>query len=1122
MQSDTLKNAYQQLNKEQQDAVDTIDGPVMVIAGPGTGKTQLLALRTARILEQDNTMLPGNILCLTFTDAASANMRERLIRYIGQDAYQVGIYTFNSFGSYIINSYPEFFYGWRETQVADELATYRILESILETLPGDHMLAGRGVDGSYHAIRQLNNFIQDAKRANYTPQELRALLAANEAAYKELSGSICGCWPPSIRGEKAVQQLMAIAKQIDDLAIEESGDTPLLRNMICESFMRAAAAAEQSDARDRTKPFTAWKKEWLEKDSEGAVIFKGSKHCAKLNEAITIYEQYQLCLQTQELIDFADQIMWVLDALEKKPELRMNLQERYQYIMIDEYQDTNRAQLQLARYLTDSPVHEGRPNILAVGDDDQAIYRFQGADLSNIGMFESLYTNPKIIMLKQNYRSCEDILDHSRTIRKQLALSLEQTRGFIKELSANVPASGKGAILTDFDHESQHYAWIAKTIQELIKNGTAGNEIAVLARTRQQLDLLVPYLRERRIAMDYERRENILDQPHITILVTLAKLVLALSEQRLDDANALLPEVLSHPMWGIEPKELWLLSRTAAKEKKQWLDIIFEIDGTKLKHTADFLLSVAMQAPVQTLEQSIDLLVGIEETAAADSDFDDTENGEVNTLSIRSPFKNYYFREELFDKNPESYLALLSNLATLRYHVRNYHAADKRVLTLKDFLEFINACQRAGILLRDRAPHKERLDAVRLMTAHKAKGLEFDNVFVIGLTDEVWGKKGGGNKRFSYPQNLYDIRPSENDDDDALRLLFVSMTRARQSLYLSSYTMSEDGTQHQLFAPLLALQIESIKPDIEVNSQSLVDQFEQRWFTRHVSAMNADKSALMADTLQGYTLSATHMNNFLNVTEGGPAYFFMQNLLHFPSGMNAHAMYGNAVHETLHYLHGLATRNEPTTPETAAIYFQERLALKPLQKVDFERFLTQGKLALKRYIQTAHNDFLSTQRSEVSFDNQGVVIGSARLKGTIDMLDFHELDKTIEVTDYKTGKSFSRWTVGAKSGEYDRIKLHKFHSQLLFYKLLIDESADWGKRGWQATVGHLRFVEPDQNGDIKTLSVTYEADEVARMKQLVTAVWQHIMDLNFPDCSTYEPTAEGITAFENDLIDGKI
>ena len=120
-----------QPNDAQQRAIDTTEGPVLVVAGPGTGKTQLLSLRALKILEHNPTILPSNILCLTFTDSAAANLRQRLIKIgMGQDAYQVAIHTFNSFGSWIMATYPEYFGHCREVATSDELTTYRIVEDI--------------------------------------------------------------------------------------------------------------------------------------------------------------------------------------------------------------------------------------------------------------------------------------------------------------------------------------------------------------------------------------------------------------------------------------------------------------------------------------------------------------------------------------------------------------------------------------------------------------------------------------------------------------------------------------------------------------------------------------------------------------------------------------------------------------------------------------------------------------------------------------------------------------------------------------------------------------------------------------------------------------------------------
>ncbi|HEX3569012.1 MAG TPA: ATP-dependent DNA helicase [Candidatus Saccharimonadales bacterium] len=1126
---DGYEQAFRTLNEAQKQAVEQIEGPVLVVAGPGTGKTQLLSMRVGSILCKDTTMLPSNILCLTFTDAAAANMRQRLIKLIGQDAYQVAIHTFNSFGSWIMNAYPDYFFAWREATTADELTTYRIIERILDKLPGDHILAAQSIDGTFFALKQLQNFMSDCKRANLQPDDVRRILDANRATYAALTPILNEHWPSAMRGKEAVSAIHACIAALEhaDLARENIANMTDVYTLMMHELHAAQAEAETVSPAAQTKPFTTWKNAWLELDAHKQWAFKAAAHEEKLRAATDVYEQYQHTLARDGLVDFNDQIMTVLKALAEHDELRLNLQERFQYIMIDEYQDTNRAQLQMARAVTDAAVHEGRPNILVVGDDDQAIYRFQGADMSNIAAFEAAYRDPKIIALTENYRSNAHVLTHARKVSTQIALSLEKQKGVSKELRINVAPAGEGTQLHAFATESEQYAWIAEAVKtKLADPAVQGKEIAVLARERSQLDALVPYLRTQNVPIDYERRENVLQQEHVMALLSLARAVAYLHEQRLDEANALLPEILSHPMWHIEPADIWKIARTAHENEQLWFDIIFEQDNTPARKAADFLLGLSQQAAHVPLEQMLDALIGITEHAAPDSEQEDEAiEGELSSQFTKesSPFKQFYFGDQLFNNQPTTYLTLLSHLACLRRHLRNYQQSSTELLHLDDLITFVDAYQRAGLTMVDTAAHREDAHAVRLMTAHKAKGLEFDTVFVIGLTNDVWDKNKPTNTRFSYPRNLAEIKPSENDADDALRLLFVAMTRAQQTLHLCYPMRSEDGKEHQPFAPLLAMQLEADTPHAAGDAAALAQQYEQRWLGRHVSVDHASKHALLADRLQRYQLSATHFTNFLDVTRGGPLFFLTQNLLQFPSGQTPHAMYGVAMHETLRRAHEQVTEDDQLDIEKLIRFFKTKLATQGLSTHDLAHFLQQGEESLRAYIEQAGVSFEPSQRVEVDFRDQGVCVGEARLKGTLDLMDFDNDAKTIIVSDYKTGKAFGKWLPAASAPEYDRVKLHHYRQQLLFYKLLIDGSSEWGKHGWTAQGGMLRFVEPDYYGKIRTLDLAYDADELANAQELIKAVWRKIMALDFPDTNArYEPTLKGIQTFERDLIDGTI
>lgn len=1133
----SYQQVYDDLNDAQKLAVDTIEGPVLVVAGPGTGKTQLLSVRVGSILQKDPTILPSNILCLTFTDAAAANLRERLIEKVGlgQDAYQVAIHTFNSFGAWIMATFPQYFFEWREAVTADELTAYQIIENLMSDLPGTSPLAGQAPDGTFFALKQVQSLIGDAKKSNLSPEDLIAIVKANRRTFDVFEPIINKYWPGKMSDKGAVE---SIRQCVQDLRSAHAAHEPVsgiagIDVLIMQELLAADAESNDLPPRSQTKPFTAWKDSWLEKGAEGKWQFKARNHIEKLLAAADLYAKYQTFLEHEGMVDFNDQIVSVLAALEQHEELRLNLQERFQYIMIDEYQDTNRAQLQLARHITDAAVHEGRPNILVVGDDDQAIYRFQGADMSNIAAFEAAYTNPVIIPLTENYRSNNQVISPARGISTQIQLSLEKQKGIDKTLGINVALTGQGTQLHEFTNDAEHYSWIAHEIRRLIdEKPGCGKEIAVLARKRDQLDALVPYLHDQHIPMDYERRENILEQEHIVALLTMARVVHMLSQEQYREANALLPEVLSHPMWQIPPVEIWKVAREAYDEDRQWLDVIFEQDGTALRNVADFLYNVSQQAAATPLEHVLDTLLGQQETAAPDTEHDDEviQAFAEEEFSMQLPtafisrFKRYYFGDDLFNKQPAAYLTMLSHLACLRRHIRNYQQGHKNVLHLSDLIDFVATYQRTGMTMTDTAAHREDDAAVKLMTAHKAKGQEFDTVFVIGLNNDVWGKNvGSNNSRFSYPQNLNEIKPSDNDDDDALRLLFVAMTRAKQNLHLCYFKHSEDGKAHQPFAPLLALDIQADQPEVAIVETALVSQYEQRWLSRHAGVEHADKHALLADKLERYQLSVTHLNNFLDVSRGGPLYFLTQNLLNFPASMSPNAGYGSAIHKSLQFVHEHVASGKKIHIDAVITYFESKLREQTLSEHDTARFLQKGTDTLRAYLKEAMPSFTKEQMVEFNFAQEGVVIQGARLKGALDVLDYDKQSKSVTVTDYKTGRGYSKWDVPPSSDEYERIKLHHYKQQLLFYKLLVDGSSTWGGHGWKAAKGALVFVEPDSyTHKFKTLPLEYLPEDLERLRALISAVWQHIMRLDFPEVSNYEASLKGIQQFEQDLLDGKI
>src|SRR3989344_1795786 len=338
---------YRQLNPQQREAVDAIEGPVMVVAGPGTGKTQVLTLRIANILDKTDTE-PENILALTFTESAAASMKRRLAEIIGSSAYSVAINTFHGFCNDVIKTYPEYF--------------PRIMNSVNIT-----------------EVDQIN-----------------------------------------------------IIKEFSDFRVK-----------------------------DILKKINDFKKDSI-----------SPKEAKKINPKIAkIYAKYETELKKQKLYDYNDMILETLKAMKKNKKLLQILQEKYQYVLADEHQDTNDAQNKIVEILMS--FHES-PNVFTVGDEKQAIYRFQGASLENFLFFKKKYPKAKIIALQKNYRSIQTILDAAHGV-----IPSQKTLVGVKK---HPP---KKISLWSFSRPEAEAYFLARDIKEKLKNGAKPYEIAILYRNNK-------------------------------------------------------------------------------------------------------------------------------------------------------------------------------------------------------------------------------------------------------------------------------------------------------------------------------------------------------------------------------------------------------------------------------------------------------------------------------------------------------------------------------------------------------------------------------------------------------------------------------------------------------------
>lgn len=1087
---------YKSLNNEQKEAVDSIDGPVMVIAGPGTGKTELLSMRVANILKKTDS-LPENILCLTFTDSGASAMRERLVEIIGKEAHKVAIHTFHSFGSEIINQNSDFFYNGAQLKPADKLSSYEVLQKILDNLNHSNPFSTK-FNHEYTHINEILSSISDIKKSGFTSNELLQILDENQLTIEKAEQILAPIFEDRI-SKKTITTLEKQIDKIKNLKQEVIFETiaPLSR-VLSDSLEKAFEEAVETG---KTSPITAWKNSWLKKDENNKSILRSKERQAKLRYICDIYDKYIVKMKEAELFDFDDMILEVVHALEKYDDLKFNIQEKYQYILVDEFQDTNMAQMRILHSLADNEVNNGMPNIMIVGDDDQAIFSFQGADVSNILNFKTTYPKTKLITLKENYRSIEEILQKSRDLISQGKDRLEYVIDEVdKTLSANTKADG-GALITETDTPSQERLWVVRQIKDQIDSGVNPSDIAVIARQHKYIDAILPYFEHFKIPVNYEKQDDALSSEIIILIEKIALILVNLAENNQDIANDLMPQILSHKALSIDPVKIWQLGIKAYENHFRWLEVMQ--DEPDFQPICNWFIQLSSMINDTPLEIMLDLIVGNPKT----TDFKD--------LGFVSPIYEYYFSDKKLAENPSSYVDFLDALSAIRTKLRDYHTDQN--LGLQAFVKFLDLSRKTHNKIGFGRHIISTDNAVQIMTAHKSKGLEFDNVYIINASDNIWGEKakGGGNK-ITYPENL-PIQQIGDSEDEKLRLFYVAMTRAKKRLSIS-YSKFDDGNKKLFPAYFLDSNEQEISVYKTESDNEIIESSELEWYERVTNLKDKNLKAILNSQLDKYKLSATHLNNFIDVTRGGPKSFLMNNLLHFPTAKDASADFGTAIHETLQYVHYLVSSKKGVAPiEDIVGYFESKLKQKHLLKNDLEFYLQKGGDILRVFLDKKYSTFSVNQKTELSFSGQNSVLDEVKLNGKLDVVDIDNKNKVIKITDYKTGKPASSWK-GGNDGE--KVKLHKYKQQLLFYKVLVENSRDY--HSYNIESGCMQFVEHNKSKNIDELTVLYDNEDIEKFKKLIKIIWQHIINLDLPDTSNYDQTYKGILAFEQDLLEGKI
>ncbi len=660
---------YDTLNKEQKEAVFQTEGPVLILAGAGSGKTRVITHRIAYLMDECGVN-PWNILAITFTNKAAGEMRERVDRLIGFGSESIWISTFHSMCVRMLRRYSDRIGYENSFTIYDTDDQKQLMKDVYKKL---------GIDMGDIAPRAVLSAISSAKNELISP-----------AQYKEKNGS---------------------------------------------------------DYRNRV-----------------------------IGDA---YEEYQRMLKANNAMDFDDLLMMTVILFQNDDAVLKNYQERFHYIMVDEYQDTNSAQFELIRLLS-----AGRHNLCVVGDDDQSIYKFRGANIRNILDFEKLYPDAKVVKLEQNYRSTGNVLDAANAVianntnRKPKKLWCDQGRG-------------NKLHFRRFNTGPEEASFIAQDIERRIRQdgSLSYRDFAVLYRTNAQSRLLEEKLLFLSIPYDLVGGTNFYERREIRDILSYLKTI----DNGVDDLAV--RRILNVPKRGI--------GQTTIERVQAFADEGGISFYEALKRIGDIPSAGRAKAKIEEFTSLIEEL----RIKAAGSSLKDLIDGIVTATDYEAFLKDTY-EEDAADR-----IANIDELVNkaVSYEEGIYEeAGDERggVSLLTGFLEEV-------ALIADIDQVGDSDDRVLLMTLHSAKGLEFRNVYMAGMEEGL------------FPSQMSIDAADDEGVEEERRLAYVGITRAREDLTLT-YAMSRMIHGEVRYSPvsrfLLEIPEELLDESIRITSGGYADE----------------------------------------------------------------------------------------------------------------------------------------------------------------------------------------------------------------------------------------------------------------------------------------------------------